>query len=104
MGFSDRWLNQNSEPKKPFAISAIPTTETPIASIANEFHESENEDRMRGYPYLAPCPLRGGHWVYRGQACEICKKKTSCPSWNVTTFLPETDLPDNIKKSRKATK
>lgn len=102
MGFSDRWLNQNAEPKKTFAISVIPPVGTPIASIANGFHESEIE--MAAYPHLAPCPLHGGHWVYRGQACERCGKRSGCPSWMVQTFTPKADLPTGIVKPRRTGK
>lgn len=95
MGFSDRWLNQNIETRKPFAISAIPSVEASIASIANGLQESEIE--MARYPHLAPCPLRLGHWVYRGQACELCRKRSVCHAWSVKTFIPRTDLPVGVQ-------
>ena len=100
MGFSDRWLNQKTKPKKAFAIFAIPHVEASIANIANGFHESEIE--MAAYPHLAPCPLRGGQWVYRGQACEGCEKRQGCPAWAVQTFTPRSDLPSGIKPRRSA--
>lgn len=58
---------------------------------------------MREYPYLAPCPVRRGNWVYRGQACAACRRMVGCPSWRNLDFEPSTELPHNIRpvKSRR---
>lgn len=64
----------------------------------------QNKTLMGTYPHLAPCPLHGGSWVYRGQSCDGCWKRPGCPAWNVTNFTPETDLPAGIAKLRKPIK
>jgi hypothetical protein len=102
MGFSDRWLNQNSQTKNTCTISTIGVSAGGIVDIVQGFQESEIE--MAEYPQMAPCPLRGGHWVYRGQACEMCGKRPGCPSWDVKTFTPRTDLPAGIVKLRRSDK
>ena len=76
--------------------------DTDLILIHND--SRQNETLMGTYPHLASCPLHDGSWVYRGQACEICGKRSGCPSWMVQTFTPRTDLPAGIVKPRRAGK
>lgn len=100
MGFSDRWLNRNAEPKNTCTISTMPPAASTIVDIVQGFHESEIE--MAAYPHLAPCPRHRGQWVYRGQACQVCSRQEVCPSWKDLGFDVSLDLPLGIPRLKGA--
>jgi len=53
-------------------------------------------ERMAECPHLAPCLVRRGWWVYRGQACAVCDRRAGCPSWAGLDFEPSMAVPENI--------
>ncbi len=110
MDFSTKWLNRSGsnqeihsqysqkDQQPDYCEYCEPNSKSDALEKSPTSEEKHLTERMQAHPHLAPCPRRRGHWVYRGQACVKCGKKSVCPSWLVHGIEFSVRLPSNIPR------